>query len=40
MAVLNEKLKIEFTGDLSGLSLVVNGKTVYKDKVQGKKKDL
>ena len=32
MAAQNKKLKIEFTGDLSGLSIVVNGKTLYLDR--------
>ena len=36
MAAQNENLKIEFTGDLSGLSIVVNGKTLYKNKGNGK----
>jgi len=40
MAVSKEKLKIEFTGDLSGLSIIVNGKSLYKDKVNTKNKDL
>jgi hypothetical protein len=39
MAALNRNLKIEFTGDLSGLSLVVNGKTFYVDNNSGKSKE-
>ena len=39
MAASNKNLKIEFTGDLSGLSIVLNGKTFYMDKENGKNKE-